>query len=151
MLSFDEAAALLDEACEALPQGLFDGLNGGVSLLPDALQEEDGRYTLGFYHEDMMGCWIEIFYGSVEACCEDPEDDEEFKEILVETLHHELRHHVEALAGDRSLEIEDEQETEEYRRDMELARFEPRTKKSGGLFSRLRRRNRPVKPKEDER
>lgn len=149
MLSFEEAAAVLDAACEALPEGLFDGLNGGVSLLPDTVQEEDGRYTLGMYHDDMMGCWIEIFYGSVLACCEDEEDDEEIRTSLVETLHHELRHHVEGLAGDRTLEKEDDQETEEYRRDMELARFEPR-RKTGGLFSRLRRRNRPVRPFEEE-
>ena len=139
MLSFEQAGAVLDEACEALPEGLFDGLNGGVSLLPDAVQEEDGRFTLGMYHDDMMGCWIEIFYGSVLECCEDPEDDAEIRTILVETLHHELRHHVEGLAGDRSLELEDEQETEEYRRDIELARFDP-GKKTGGLFSRFRRR-----------
>ena len=139
MLSFEEAGAVLDAACDALPDGLFDALNGGVSLLPDEVQEEDGRYTLGMYHDDMMGCWIEIFYGSIAACVEDPEDDEEFKRTLIETLHHELRHHVEGLAGDRSLEIEDEWETEEYRRDMELARFDA-PKKTGGLFDRLRRR-----------
>ena len=139
MLSFEEAGAVLDAACEALPDGLFDALNGGVSLLPDEVQEEDGRYTLGMYHDDMMGCWIEIFYGSIAACVEDPEDDEEFKRTLIETLHHELRHHVEGLAGDRSLEIEDEWEAEEYRRDMELARFDA-PRKTGGLFDRLRRR-----------
>jgi len=139
MLSFEQAGVILDEACEALPEGLFDGLNGGVSLLPDAVQEADGRFTLGMYHEDMMGCWIEIFYGSIAECVEDPEDEEEFQRTLIETLHHELRHHVEGLAGDRTLEKEDEAETEEYRRDMELARFDP-GKKTGGLFSRLRRR-----------
>ena len=139
MLSFEEAGAVLDAACEALPQGLFESLNGGVSLLPDAVQEEDGRYTLGMYHNDMMGCWIEIFYGSIAQCVEDEEDEEEFRRILIETLHHELRHHVEGMAGDRSLEIEDQRETEEYRRDMELARFEPR-RKTGGLMDRLRRR-----------
>ena len=139
MLTFEEAGAVLDAACEALPQGLFESLNGGVSLLPDAVQEEDGRYTLGMYHNDMMGCWIEIFYGSIAQCVEDEEDEEEFRRTLIETLHHELRHHVEGMAGDRSLEIEDQRETEEYRRDMELARFEPR-RKTGGLMDRLRRR-----------
>lgn len=147
MLSFEQAGAILDEACEALPAGLFDGLNGGVSLLPDAVQEEDGRYTLGMYHEDMMGCWIEIFYGSMAAVCEDEAD---FRQALVETLHHELRHHVEALAGDRTLEREDEEETEAYRRDMETARFENR-RNPFARFGRLRRRNRPSRPFEEEK
>ena len=144
MISFDEAGAILDDACDALPEGLFDGLNGGVSLLPDTVLEEDGRYTLGMYHDDMMGCWIEIFYGSILAVCEE-DDDEKVKKTLIETLHHELRHHVEGLAGDRTLEKEDEAETEEYRRDQEAVRFEnPRS--GAGRFGRLRRRNRPSRP-----
>lgn len=138
MISFEEAGAILDEVCDGLPEALFAGLNGGISLLPEALQEPDGRYTMGLYHDDVMGCRIEIFYGSVLAVCGE-EDDEAVREELAETLRHELRHHIEGLAGDRSLEIEDERETEEYRRDMELARFEPR-RKTGGIFDRLRRR-----------
>ena len=44
MLSFEEAGAVLDAACEALPDGLFDALNGGVSPFScDAGTEQQDR------------------------------------------------------------------------------------------------------------
>jgi hypothetical protein len=36
------------------------------------------------------------------------------REILISTLKHEFRHHLESLAGDRSLEIKDEAFIEDY-------------------------------------
>lgn len=110
MLSFEEAGRVLDAAVEALPEGIFDDLNGGVNLLPEERRNEDGRVTLGLYHHDAMGRWVEIFYGSFLQAFPDV-SDERFAQELRNTLHHELTHHVESKAGDHSLEHWDAEQT----------------------------------------
>ncbi len=110
MLRFEEAGQVLDAAVDALPEGIYDGLNGGVNLVRQARRSEDGRYTMGLYHNDSMGRYIEIFYGSFAAVW-GQEPDEVVKRELVRTLHHELTHHVESKAGDRTLEHWDEEQT----------------------------------------
>lgn len=114
MLSFEEAGRVLDEAVEALPEGIFDDLNGGVNLLPQEKQGEDGRCILGLYHHDSMGRYVEIFYGSFLKVFPNA-SDEEFARELRHTLHHELTHHVENKAGDRTLEHWDEEQAELWR------------------------------------
>lgn len=116
MLTFDEAAAWLDECIEKLPQGIFKGLNGGVNLIPDAKYDADGLVTMGMYITDCTGRSIEIYYGSFEESFAD-EDDELICTELEKTLKHELTHHVEILAGDRTLEKRDEAERVELLND----------------------------------
>lgn len=113
MVSFEEAGRMLDDAAEALPEEIFKSLNGGVNLLPDARESGDGRWTLGLYHNDVMGRRVEIFYGSFVRLYGDI-PPEEFRAHLVATLHHELTHHIEGLAGDRTLERWDEAQTEQW-------------------------------------
>ncbi|MBR1497461.1 MAG: hypothetical protein IJ617_07540 [Oscillospiraceae bacterium] len=108
MLSYDAAGRILDAAAEALPAGIFDDLNGGVNLIEDEKTDGDGNYIMGLYHHDGMGRWVEIFYGSFAALY--PEDDARFAEELGKTLRHELTHHVENKAGDRTLEHWDEEQ-----------------------------------------
>ena len=109
MVSFEEAGRILDEAVEALPEGIFDDLNGGVNLLPEARRDEDGRLLLGLYHHDAMGRYVEIFYGSFAESFPEA-TDAELAEELRKTLRHELTHHVENKAGDRTLEKWDEEQ-----------------------------------------
>ncbi|MGI6027851.1 MAG: hypothetical protein ACOX81_00390 [Candidatus Heteroscillospira sp.] len=119
MLTFDEAGAWLDACMEKLPQGIFQDLNGGVNLLPDMREDEDGLLTMGMYITDSTGRRVEIYYGSfLEAFA--GADDAEIRAELDETLRHELTHHVESLAGDRSLEKWDERERLEM-----LSEYEP--------------------------
>ncbi len=94
---------MLDEAVEQLPEEIFKDLNGSVNLLPDARKSDDGRYVMGLYHHDKMGRYIEIFYGSFIALYGDI-PAARFREHLSATLRHELTHHIEGLAGDRTLE-----------------------------------------------
>lgn len=108
MLSFEQAGKILDEAADALPEGIYDDLNGGVNLIRGEKRDDDGSYIMGLYHHDEMGRWIEIFYGSFAALY--PEDDALFAEELTKTLHHELTHHIEGKAGDRTLERWDEEQ-----------------------------------------
>ena len=107
MVTFEQAGEMLDAACEALPQEIFKDLNGGVNLLPDVKKDETGDIILGLYHHDVMGRYVEIFYGSIRMLYGDI-SPEKFRERLTKTLHHELTHHIEGLAGDRTLERWDE-------------------------------------------
>lgn len=115
MLSFEEAGAVLDAAAEALPEGIYEDLNGGINLLRDTRRTEDGRYLMGLYHNDAMGRYVEIFYGSFAALY-GGESDAVMAEELRKTLYHELTHHVENKAGDRTLERWDEAQTEQWLR-----------------------------------
>ena len=106
MLSFEEAGTILDEAADALPEEIFQGLNGGISLLPRLVTDDDGFCIMGQYIVDSMGRRVEIYYGSFEDVhAEDPDDV--VASELRKTLYHELTHHLENRAGDRSLELWD--------------------------------------------
>ena len=112
MISFEEAGRILDEAAEALPEEIFRGLNGGVNLIPQVRRDENGLLVMGTYNVDQMGRRVEIYYGSFRVRYPDASPDKCAK-ALVRTLKHELRHHIENLAMDRSLERWDEQHVAE--------------------------------------
>ena len=113
---------MLDEIASELPEEVFRELNGGVSILPDTkLSTADpggNLYTLGEYRRDQMGRYIVIYYGSIRAVHGGNTRDE-MRVNLRKLLTHELTHHLESLAGDRDLEIEDELEIEKYLSDTE--------------------------------
>ena len=71
ILSFDEAGALLDEMAEEFPPEFYDELNGGIALLPEAKEDPEGEhgelYIMGEYCNDMMGKYINLYYGSFAA------------------------------------------------------------------------------------
>ena len=52
MVTFEEAAAMLDEAADSLPEEIFDKLNGGVNLLPARRTDEHGLLVMGMYFVD---------------------------------------------------------------------------------------------------
>ena len=113
MLTFEQAAEILDEAADALPEELLVGLTGGISLLPDKVIDDEGFYIMGRYFRDGLGRYIELYYGSFEALYRN-RDDEWVKDRLIHTLHHELTHHIEGRAGETALEREDEAFREDY-------------------------------------
>lgn len=118
MITIDEAQNILDEIAEELPEIFFEELNGGILLLPDKLRSEydldDDLYVLGDYcYSSTMGRYINIYFGSFEELFADC-SDEEIIEELRETLLHEFTHHLESLAGEDGLEIEDEIQLQAY-------------------------------------
>lgn len=117
VLSFDEVGEILDGLADQIPEPFFQDLNGGVLLLPEALPDpENGpdMYILGEYCVDEMGRYINIYYGSFAALYAD-EPRAVWEEELFTTLRHEFTHHVEGLAGERSLDKKDEAYLLEYR------------------------------------
>ena len=117
MFTIDEINDMLDEVAAELPNEIFNQLNGGVSLLPEAKKsnkDPDGHlYTLGEYRRDQMGRYIIIYYGSMCAV-HGNSPPEKMKKHLKDVLTHELTHHWESLAGDRSLEIKDAKYINDY-------------------------------------
>lgn len=118
VLTIDEVYGLLDELAAELPEALFDSLNGGVLLLEEELPDPDAGedvYIMGEYCWDELGRYINIYYGSFAALLAD-EPREVWEDELRITLRHELTHHVEGLAGERSLERRDSEQLEAFRR-----------------------------------
>ena len=110
ILSFDEAGDLLDQMAEEFPEEFYQELNGGISLLPEAREDPEGEdlYIMGEYCNDMMGKYINLYYGSFAALAEQEDwTEEDWEDELYTTLSHEFTHHIEGLAGERGLEIKD--------------------------------------------
>ena len=117
LYSIDEINEMLDDIAAGLPEGIFRDLNGGVSLLPETklstADPDGGLYTLGEYRYNQMGRYILIYYGSILAV-HGGDSPGKMRENLKGILIHELTHHLESLAGERDLEIEDEIVLGEY-------------------------------------
>ena len=114
MLTFEESQEALDEFINELPPEIFKELNCGVSLVEDPLYDTNGLLILGQYHVEPrgLGRYVTINYGSL-AAAHGYLSPEGFREKIKYVLHHELTHHLESLAGDRSLEIKDAQHVRE--------------------------------------
>ena len=124
MLSFDQAAEALDKMAEEFPEPLFEGLSGGINLSPDVQPDPElpDVYILGEYCDDLLGRYINLYYGSFAALA-DREDWmlAQWNDELRTTLSHELTHHMEGRAGVDDLDRRDTAELEAYR----LHREEP--------------------------
>ena len=120
MVTFEEAAAMLDEIAEEMPAAFFSDLNGGVYLLPEAKRHPESSrrrplYIMGEYiRRHDLGKYINLYYGSFARIYEQL-PPEEWRARLKRVLAHEFTHHVEFLAGERGLEIKDKAEMERYR------------------------------------
>lgn len=118
MISLQRINDLLDEIAAEIPQEIYQKLSGGISLVPDCKKdrEDDNLYIMGEYcHGSMTGRYILIYGGSFQQLFGN-RSEAYIKKELEKTLKHELTHHVESLAGERDLEIQDEVEREAYRR-----------------------------------
>jgi len=117
LYTIEEVNEMLDEIAAELPEEIFRDLNGGISLLAETKKStkdpEGGLYTLGEYRRDQMGRYIVIYYGSLCAV-HGRSSEEKMRKHLRDVLTHELTHHLESLAGDRSLEIEDAKKIHNY-------------------------------------
>lgn len=120
LLTFDQAGDLLDGLMEAFPPALFDGLNGGVHLVEDALPDPEfpqaELYIMGEYCEDLLGRYINLYYGSFAAVAEREEwTPEDWRAELRQTLSHELTHHMEGRSGLHALDDRDEEQMAAWR------------------------------------
>ena len=110
ILTIDRVNDLLDDIADSIPAALFDGLNGGINLLeeakPDLEFPEGEMYILGEYCDDLLGQYINLYYGSFAALLSD-EDEETWKDEIFATVAHEFTHHMEDFAGLLALDDKD--------------------------------------------
>lgn len=120
VLSYEQAGDLLDEVAEPFPEALFEGLNGGVHLVEDAMPDPEfpqaELYIMGEYREDLLGRYINLYYGSFAAVAELEEwTEKDWAEELRQTLSHELTHHMEGRGGLHALDDKDEAQLAAWR------------------------------------
>ncbi len=118
MVSMEIFREWMDEILAEIPEEYFRDLNGGVLLLEEQKFHSksigDDLYVMGEYRRERgLGRYIVIFYGSFDALYGQlPEV--RLKKRLRSTILHEFRHHVEFLAGEKDLEIEDQIQINRY-------------------------------------
>lgn len=119
MITFEAFEDITMEIADTFPEDFFRELNGGVMVrkhrrLHPAAEDHD-LFVLGEYHRDRyLGRFVVLYYGSFESCfgfC----TEEELRERIRRVLLHEFRHHLESLAGEHDLEIEDAVEISQYK------------------------------------
>lgn len=120
MISIEEMEVMLNELAGEFPQEFFRELNGGIILKPEVKFHEENLandlYVLGTYHRGgNLGRYIAIYYGSFSKIYGKLSKDK-LKKKLKKTLKHEFLHHLEFLAGERDLEIEDAQNIANYKK-----------------------------------
>ncbi|HBT47818.1 MAG TPA: hypothetical protein DEA73_08095 [Peptococcaceae bacterium] len=113
-LSFQEFRRLAGRVVDEIPSPLCRDLNGGFVVLPT--QKRDGDLlVLGEYvWDDLVGRRIVLYYGSFAALLGGSPRKIWEREVR-ETVRHELRHHLESLAGVDDLTREDLEFLERFR------------------------------------
>ena len=120
MYSIDDIENMISRVLDEIPDKYFVELNGGVILRDESkphTQSAGNLFILGEYHNQPRGCgrFICIYYGSFMRVYPYAPQEQLFAHLR-DTLLHELTHHLESLAGERDLEIEDKIKLNEYRR-----------------------------------
>ena len=110
--SFNQFADLLDDAVDRIPDRFLRDLSGGFNLRKET-KRDDGYYILGEYVEDGLGgCFIVFYYGSFAALLAN-EPVTVWEAEIIDTVLHEMQHHLGAIAGRDDLA---QQEMEELAR-----------------------------------
>ena len=120
-ISFEVFGQLLDEVVREMPEEIFVSLNGGINLLEEAMphpEADEGQlYILGQYHYGgSLGRYITIYYGSFMELY-GRRSQRQIRRQIDRVLRHEFLHHLESMAGEKGLEVQDA---------VELARFKAR-------------------------
>lgn len=118
-VEIEEFLDMLDDISGEIPRELFKRLNGGIILLPEVKYHPEGvgdnLYIMGEYRtSSTMGRTIVIFYGSFMKLYGHLEK-EDLRKCVKKTLLHEFTHHLESLAGEKGLEIEDKIFLQQYK------------------------------------
>lgn len=117
--TIEEVNDMLDKIATEIPVEFFAKLNEGVVLLEEYKIHPESRagdtlYIMGEYSRSVTGRNIKIYYGSFKNVYRGI-SNEELQQNLKHTLLHEFTHHLESLAGERGLEIQDSHDMKKYR------------------------------------
>ena len=122
--TYEQMGDWLEEIAGEFPEAFFEELDGGIQLeeeaLPDPAFPAGEMYILGEFCDDLLGRYINLYYGSFAALAEKEDWTEEtWREELWTTLSHELTHHMESRSGLHALDDADAAELEAFRREYE--------------------------------
>lgn len=109
---------MLDEIVQTLPKDFFRDLNAGIHAIEDEKLHKQAinndLWILGEYcNSKQLGRSIIIYYGSFMRLYGN-RNHIFIRERLRKNVLHEFRHHLESLAGERDLEIEDKISLKRY-------------------------------------
>jgi len=116
-VTYEEFQRMVEEMVAEIPPQFMEGLQG-VHVLEQVVQEEgyEDVVRLGEYLDpgpadflgagEGLGRHVALYYGSFAVIAED-DPTFDWEEEAWETLTHELRHHVESLAGEDFLVQDD--------------------------------------------
>ena len=123
-MSFEEFQHLIEQMVAEIPPEFMEGLQG-VHVIEEVKEEEgyDDVVRMGEYLDpgpadflgagEGLGRHVAIYYGSFATiAADDPAFD--WEEEAWETLTHELRHHVESLAGEDFLVQDDVEQAKAF-------------------------------------
>lgn len=125
-MRFQQFEALAREIFEEIPEVYLQGIDG-LTVRREAPEHPDhpGVYTLGeclteehvsdYGSSETTRSVIALYWGSFRALAQQSEDFD-WEEETWETLTHELRHHLESLAGDAALEGVDHAADQSFKR-----------------------------------
>ena len=123
-MNFKEFQRLIEEMVADIPPEFMEGLQG-VHVIEEVKEEEgyDDVVRMGEYLDpgpaDFLGAGeglgrdVAIYYGSFATIAAD-DPDFDWEEEAWETLTHELRHHVESLAGEDFLVQDDVEQAKAF-------------------------------------
>ena len=119
MISLEEFEEIVEEITVTLPEDFFRELHGGVIVREQAklhpASVDNDLFVMGEYHLDRyLGRFVVLYYGSFRAC-HGYLSREMLREKIRKVILHEFRHHLESLAGERDLEVEDAIEIAAYK------------------------------------
>jgi len=118
MFTIDETEVILNEIAEEMPQEFYNELSGGIVLREEMKlhpkSKDNDLYILGEYHSDsQLGNFIAVYYGSVIRSFGNY-SLKNYKNEIRKVLKHEFLHHLETMAGEVGLAVEDSIELEKY-------------------------------------
>jgi predicted Zn-dependent protease with MMP-like domain len=120
-MTYEEMQKILSDISDKLPAEIYAGLNGGIILSPDTKLHpqsvSDELLINGEYHFDPygLGRYIVLYYGSLRRSFGHLPKERQIERVK-EVLKHELTHHLEHQAGDKTLEKKDAAELNQYKR-----------------------------------
>ena len=128
-MALDEFGRLLERMMDRVPDAVLRDLNGGVTISEEVQRRSGdpaGVFVLGEYVTDPhLGALVVLYHGSFARLFAG-EPRAVWEREMWETLRHELRHHVEGLAGVDYLGAQDAEELERMRRASAPARIRVR-------------------------
>jgi len=100
--SFDEFSEMLDQAVNRIPPRFCRDLTGGFNV-EEGEKRQGEYYILGEYvRAGYLGCYIVFYYGSFLGLMR-KKSLQAWEAEIMDTVLHEMQHHMEAQAGTNDL------------------------------------------------